>query len=64
MLENRDTSPTCTSNCPTGWEYTQLQECVVDCPNGYFKQTLGGHNKCVATCTNAFGDDTTNSCVT
>ena len=37
----------CTNVCPTGWEYDDLQTCVVDCPNGYFKQQIGGENKCV-----------------
>ena len=63
-LEDRDTNPTCASSCPTGWAYANLQTCVTDCPNGYFKQNIGGQNKCVQTCTNAFGDNSTNSCVT
>ena len=63
-LEDRDTNPMCATVCPTGWAYADLQTCVTDCPNGYFKQTLSGQNKCVKTCTNAFGDNSTNSCVT
>lgn len=54
-IENRTTDPICTDTC-VDWEYAGLQICVEDCPSDYFKQVIGGHNKCVATCTNAYAD--------
>jgi uncharacterized Fe-S cluster protein YjdI len=62
-LENRSTDPYCTSNCTTGHEYDLANECVDTCPSGYFTQTLSLHNKCVQTCSSAFGDNITRSCV-
>ena len=62
-IDQRDTNPYCTDTC-TDWEYPGLQICVEECPNDYFKQVISGHNKCVATCTNAFADLSTGECVT
>lgn len=63
-LENRNSTPECTNNCPTGYESDLLNECVKDCPAGYFKQTISGHNKCVQVCTGFFyGENVTGFCV-
>lgn len=37
---------------------------MTECPSGYFRQTLSGHNKCVSICTNAFGDPDSGNCTT
>jgi hypothetical protein len=63
QLENRTSNPICVSKCLTGYEYDNENMCVVSCPSGYYTQTLNGHNKCVQTCSNAFGDNVTLSCV-
>ena len=62
-LENRNSNPLCTNNCTTGYEYDNMNECVVDCPSGYFYQVVSTHNKCVQTCSNSFGDNITLDCV-
>jgi len=62
-LENRSSTPTCATSCPTGFEYDFNSSCVLICPLGYFAQTLNGHNKCVDVCLGAFGDNTTRVCV-
>jgi hypothetical protein len=62
-LENRSTDPKCTNNCTSGYEYDNSNECVTDCPSGYFLQVISTHNKCVQTCTNSFGDNVTRDCL-
>ena len=62
-LEDRDTNPTCTQNCTTGFAYNTLQTCVEECPAGFFSRVISDYPKCVQVCQNGwYGNPETGAC--